>query len=103
MSHAERGLQPDDPEWRVVEGGFLGVVGMRGMVGGDAVDHALLERLAQRRDVRRFAQRRVYFWVRIVAPAVALGEREVVRGGLGGGADPPLFGAPRESGRITPC
>src|SRR5438034_1142792 len=57
MSHCERGLQPDDPEWRVVEGGLLGVVGMRGMVGSDAVDHALLERLAQRRDIRRFAQR----------------------------------------------
>ena len=32
VGHREGGFQPDDPEGGVVEGGFLGVVGMGGVV-----------------------------------------------------------------------
>ena len=94
MDHAERRLEPDDPERRVVERGLLGVVGVGRVVGGDAVDHALLERLPQGGDVRRLAQRRVHLGVRVVGLAGVIGEREVVRRHLGGDADPLLFGAP---------
>src|SRR2546426_8547782 len=52
MSDAERGLEPHDPERRVVERGLLGIVGVRRVIGGDAVDHALSERRPQRRHVR---------------------------------------------------
>ena len=40
MDHAERRLEPDDPEWGVVERGLLGVVRVGRVIGGDAVDHA---------------------------------------------------------------
>src|SRR3989441_11184528 len=79
VRHAERRLESHDPEGGVVERRFLLVVGVRGMVGGDAIDHAIQQGLAQRRDVRRLAQRRAHLRVRVVALARRLGETEGVR------------------------
>ena len=84
-------LQPDDTEGSVVERRVLFVVGVRGMVGGDAVDDAVLEGAAQRGDIGCFAQRRVHLRVRVVVLARVIGERKVVRRHLRGHAAPPLF------------
>ena len=66
---------------------------MRRVIGGDAVDHALLQPGAQRRHVGRFPQRRIHLGVRVVALAGVIGQRQVVRRHLRGHAQTLLLGA----------
>ena len=56
---------------------------MRGVVGGDAVDRAVLQALAQREDVGLGPQRRVHLVHRVVADGEVVGEQQVVRRHLG--------------------
>ena len=71
----ERRLQADDPVGRVVELALLGVVVVRRVIGGDAVERAVGERRADRIAILRLAQRRVHLGVGVVSLAPLVGQR----------------------------
>src|SRR3989442_1143610 len=80
MRHAERGFEAHDPERRIVEGGLFFVVRVGRVIGGDAVDHALLERAAEGGDVGGLAERRVHLGMRIVLLPPLNPGRPLIRG-----------------------
>ena len=80
----QRRLEAEHPGRRLVEGGLLGLLGVRGVVGGDAVDRAVGQAGPHRGDVGVGAQRRVHLEHRVVGRALGVGEGEVVGGGLAG-------------------
>ncbi len=89
LHHAQRGFQPGHAERGRVPLRFLVLHRMRCVIGGHAVDGAVGQPLAQRRHVRRGAQRRVDLVDRVVAGRERVGQQQVVRGHLGG--DPPAL------------
>ena len=85
--HRERGLQAEHPEGGVDERVLLVVARVRRVVGGDRVDGAVGQRVAQRGDVLVGAQRRVHLVDRVVAGEQVGGQQQVVRRHLGGDVD----------------
>ena len=61
------------------------------MVGGDAVDGAIEQRLAQGLSIALFAQRRVDAEEAIVGAQLVIGHQQVMRGYLGGERNILLF------------
>jgi hypothetical protein len=78
------GLEAEHARRCLVEGLFLGLGSMRGMVGGDRVDRAVGESGADRGDVGGRAQRRVHLEQWIEPGEQFVGEREVVGRCFGG-------------------
>ena len=70
------------------------------VIGGDGVDRAVPQTGAQRLDVRRRAQRRVDLGVGVVTLDGLVGQREVMRTGLGGHVQALVLGAPQEADRF---
>ena len=85
----QKGFQADDAEGGLVELAELLLGGVRGVVGGEDLDRAVLEAADHRLDVVPGAQGRAHLVVGVEAPESLVGESEVVRARLGGDADPP--------------
>ena len=75
--------------------GVLVLRGVRGVVGGHHVDHALGQRGPHGLGVLAGAQRRVDLVDRVVAGQRGVGEQQVVRGDLGGDPHPGRLGRPQ--------
>src|SRR5260370_27307978 len=72
IGDAKRRLEPDDAEGRIVERGVLLVVGVRGVVGSDAVDDAFLR--PARSAATSVASRNgggVFAWTACISPATS--------------------------------
>ena len=74
-------------------------LGVRRVIGRDAIDRAVGERRAERIDVFTFAQRRVHFARGVVAEDRIVREHEVMRRDLGRRADAARFGLAEEAHR----
>ena len=61
------------------------------MVGGDAIDHAVLQRAAQRRDVGSLTERRIHLGVRVILFAGVVGQRQMMRRHFSGDSDAPVL------------
>ena len=86
--HRQRRLEPEHAGPGGGELDALFLLGVRGVVGGDAVDHALGQRVPQRHGVREFPQGRVHLVHRVVGLEPRVVEQQVVRGDLGADRDP---------------
>src|SRR5690606_23394492 len=87
LHHGQRGLQADHAHGGGGPLAVLVLVRVRGVVGGDDVDGAVGQRLAQGEHVPLGAQRRVDLVDRVVGAHQLVGEEQVVRGDLGGDPD----------------
>ena len=70
------------------------------VIGRNGVDRAVPQAGAQRLDVRRRAQRRVDLGVGVVTLDGLVGQREVMRTGLGGHLQALVLGSPQEADRF---
>ena len=92
LHDGQRGLQAGHAERGRAPLAVLVLARVRRVVGGDDVDRAVGQALADRLDVALRAQRRVDLEHRVVAAGQLVGEDQVVRRDLGGHVDPAGLG-----------
>ena len=86
QAKAERSFEADDAVGRVFEFNFLFVHGMRRVIGGNGIDHAIENGFDHGVAVGGGAQRRIHFGIGAVKAHVLFSEQEVMRRNLAGDA-----------------
>ena len=102
LDDRERGLEPEHPERRRGPLAVLVLVRVGCVVGGDHVDGAVGQPLAERLDVGAGAQRRVDLVDRVVGRGEVVGEQQVVGAGLGGDVPALALGVADDVDRARP-
>ena len=97
--HGQGGLQPEHARRGRGPLDLLVLAGVGGVVGGDGVEGAVGQPLADGLDVGLLAQRRVDLEHRVIGAGGLVGQGEVVGGGLGGDPHPAGPGRPDQLDR----